>query len=175
MNLRAAQLNGRALGAAVESAIGELQSAVRDLRELANGLQPAILGDAGLGAAIDELPLPVLVEVTGQRFPPQVEATAWFIVCEAITNAVKHADASRIEVSAHVSGRGSALGSARDSASQADRVLVVRVDDDGCGGADASGSGLRGIADRAEAVGGRLTVVDRPAGGTSVTGKLPCE
>lgn len=89
LNLRAAQLNGRALPQAVDSAIVELQGAVSDLRELANGLLPAILGDAGLGAAVDELaarlPLPVRVDIPGERFPAQVEATAWFIVCEAIT------------------------------------------------------------------------------------------
>lgn len=79
-------------------------------------------------------------------------------MCEAITNAVKHADATRIEV--EVSAAGGAV--------------VVRVGDDGRGGADPDGSGLRGIADRAEAVGGSLRVEDRAGGGTTVTGELPC-
>lgn len=162
LNLRAAQLNGRALPEAVDRAIAELQGAVAELRELANGLQPALLGDAGLAAALDDLatrlPLPVEVRATERRFPAAVEATAWFIVCEAITNAVKHADATRIEV--EVSAAGGAV--------------VVRVGDDGRGGADPDGSGLRGIADRAEAVGGSLRVEDRAGGGTTVTGELPC-
>lgn len=163
LNLRAAQLNGHRLDEAVEGAIAELRGAVSDLRELANGLLPSALVDAGLDRAIEELatrlPLPVHQRVPDRRFPPQVEVTAWFIVCEAITNAVKHADASRIDVSVtHGAG-----------------ALTVRVEDDGRGGADALGSGLRGIADRAEAVGGTLGVKDRPGGGTSVTGELPCE
>ncbi len=163
LNLRAAQVNGRALPEAVDLAIAELQGAVGELRELANGLQPALLSDAGLGAAIDDLatrlPLPVEVRATDQRFPGPVEATAWFVVCEAITNAVKHADATRVDIEVT-----SAAG-----------VLVVRVCDDGRGGADADGSGLRGIADRAEALGGSLHVAERTGGGTIVTGELPCE
>jgi signal transduction histidine kinase len=122
-----------------------------------------LLSDAGLGAAIDDLatrlPLPVEVRATDQRFPAPIEATAWFVVCEAITNAVKHADATRVDVELT-----SAAG-----------VLVVRVCDDGRGGADAGGSGLRGIADRAEALGGSLRVAERAGGGTIVTGELPCE
>jgi signal transduction histidine kinase len=163
LNLRAAQLNGRALPEAVDRAIAELQGAVAELRELANGLLPSLLGDAGLAAALDDLatrlPLPVEVRATERRFPAPVEATAWFIVCEAITNAVKHADATRIEV----------------EVSAAAGVVVVRVEDDGRGGADPDGSGLRGIADRAEAVGGSLRIEDRAGGGTTVTGELPCE
>ena len=163
LNLRAAQLNGRALPEAVDRAIAELQGAVAELRELANGLQPSLLGDAGLAAAIDDLatrlPLPVEVRATERRFPASTEVTAWFIVCEAITNAVKHADATRIEV----------------EVSAAAGAVVVRVCDDGRGGADADGSGLRGIADRAEALGGSLRVSDRAGGGTTVTGELPCE
>ncbi|WP_165952608.1 sensor histidine kinase [Kribbella albertanoniae] len=161
LNLRAAQLNGTALPAAVDCAIAELQGAVAELRALANGLNP--VGDAGLGPAVDELtgrlPLPAATNITDRRFGPAVEATAWFIICEALTNAVKHADASRLAVSVAVSG---------------DRV-VVQIEDDGRGGADANGTGLRGIADRAEAAGGSLTVSERPGGGTRVTGVLPCE
>ncbi|WP_432936917.1 histidine kinase [Kribbella sp. CA-253562] len=162
LNLRAAQLNGRALPEAVDRAIAELQGAVGELRELANGLQPALLSDAGLGAAIDDLatrlPLPVEVHAIDRRFPAPVETTAWFVVCEAITNAVKHADATRVDV----------------ELTCAAGVLVVQVCDDGRGGADAEGSGLRGIADRAEALGGSLRVAERTGGGTVVTGELPC-
>ncbi|WP_166665321.1 sensor histidine kinase [Kribbella caucasensis] len=161
LNLRAAQLNGLKLDEAVEAAIIELQGAVSELRELANGLQP--VGQAGLAIALDDLaarlPLPVELEVVDERFAPAIEATAWFIVCEAMTNAVKHADATQLEV----------------AVTRSDRRLAVRVDDNGRGGADANGSGLRGIADRAEAIGGRLTVGERPGGGTRVVGELPCE
>jgi signal transduction histidine kinase len=121
-----------------------------------------VLNDSGLGAALDELaarlPLPVDLRATEGRFPAQIESTAWFIACEAISNAVKHSDASRIEVDLYA----------------ADGVLTIRVDDDGAGGADPRGTGLRGISDRAEAAGGRLTVQERPDGGTTVTGELPC-
>lgn len=164
LQLRAAQLNGVAdrLREAVATGIGEIQAAVADLRELANGLHPAVLSDAGLAAALDDLasrlPLPVQLQATERRFGPQVEATAWFIACESISNAVKHAGASWIDVDVHTT----------------DDVLTVRVSDDGAGGADPRGAGLRGIADRAEAAGGRLTVQERPGGGTTVTGELPC-
>ncbi|MGW6277822.1 sensor histidine kinase [Kribbella sp. NPDC055071] len=161
MNLRAAQLNGAALADAVEGAISEIRGAVTDLRELANGLYP--VGDAGLGPAVEELagrlPLPVATDVTDRRLPPAVEATAWFVICEAMTNTVKHAGAQRLDVSVALRSDG----------------LVVRVEDDGCGGADARGTGLRGIGDRVEASGGRLTVAERPGGGTLVTAELPCE
>ncbi|MFC9694117.1 ATP-binding protein [Kribbella sp. NPDC056951] len=161
LNLRAAQLNGTALPAAIDDAIAELQGSVAELRALANGLYP--VGDNGLAPAVDELtgrlPLPVATTITDRRFTPAVEATAWFIICEALTNAVKHADATRLAVSVAVDG---------DS-------VVVQIEDDGRGGADPTGTGLRGIADRAEAAGGRLTIEDRPGGGTRVTGELPCE
>jgi signal transduction histidine kinase len=165
LQLQAAQVNGdpERLREAVESGVGELRAAVAELRELANGLHPAVLTDSGLGAALDDLasrlPLPVDVRVTDRRFAPPIESTAWFIACEAISNAVKHAGASEIEVRVEAPPGG----------------LVVRVSDDGSGGADPRGAGLRGIADRAEAVGGSVRVEARPGGGTVVTGELPCE
>lgn len=164
LQLRAAQVNGGAdrLREAITTGVAELQTAVVELRELANGLHPAVLSDSGLGAALDDLasrlPLPVNVQTTDRRFPPPIEATAWFIACEAISNAVKHAEATEIDVCVQ-----SANGN-----------LIVRVDDDGTGAADPRGAGLRGIADRAEAVGGTLRVDARPGGGTTVTGALPC-
>jgi len=161
MNLRAAQLNGHTLNEAVECAIEELRGAVAELRELANGLYP--VGDTGLAPAAEELanrlPLAVDLAVTASRFPAPVEATAWFIICEAVTNAVKHADATMLSISAVVT----------------DGQLVVHIDDDGRGGADPNGRGLRGITDRAEALSGHLVVCARPGGGTRVIGKLPCE
>ncbi len=164
LQLRAAQVNGDvdrlrdAAGAGAE----EIQAAVVELRELANGLHPAVLGESGLAAALDDLasrlPVPVELRATEQRFSAQVEATAWFIACEAISNAVKHSGATRIDVDVEAG----------------DSLLTVRVGDDGCGSADPDGTGLRGIADRAEAAGGRLAVRARDGGGTTVTAELPC-
>lgn len=164
IELRAAQVNGTAqrLEEAVGAGIESLQDAVVELRELANGLHPAILEDAGLGPAIEDLAnrLPVHAEVgeVDQRFRPEIEAAAWFIACEGVANAVKHADARRIDL----------VLTARDG------ILRVRVTDDGCGGADPNGTGLRGITDRTEALGGRLLVQSEFSAGTTLTGELPC-
>jgi signal transduction histidine kinase len=163
--LQAALLNGRPerLREALETGVRESQTAVRELRELANGLHPSVLADGGLAAALDDLASRhrVHVQLTEpeRRYPPRIEATAWFIACEAVTNAVKHACAEHIDV--RVAG---------------DRGHVqVLVEDDGLGGADSSGAGLRGLADRAEAVGGTLVVSGRQPTGTTVTAVLPCE
>jgi signal transduction histidine kinase len=164
LQLQAALVNGDAgrLRAEVAAGVGEIRTAVAELRELANGLHPAVLSDSGLAAALDELaarlPLRVELDATDVRFPAPIESTAWFIACEAISNAVKHSGADRIEVDVQ----------ARDG------LLTLRVADDGCGGADPDGTGLRGIADRAEALGGRLTVSARDGGGTTVTAEMPC-
>lgn len=162
--LQAAHLNGspERLQAAISAGVAELQTAVAELRELANGLYPALLADGGLAAALDDLatriPVPIDVRADDIRFEPDIEATAWFIACEAITNAVKHAHATHITVDAH----------------RHDGQLRVTVTDDGTGGADPAGHGLRGLADRAEAASGSLTV-DSPAGaGTTITLQLPC-
>lgn len=140
----------------------ELRVAVADLRDLANGLHPLILSDGGLSAALDELaartPGAVNLRATSERHAPDLEAAAWFVACEAVTNAVKHARSSTILIDAYVR----------------DGRLVVSVEDDGIGGADLGGAGLVGIADRANAAGGCLIVVDRPGGGTSVRAELPC-
>jgi signal transduction histidine kinase len=162
--LRAAQMRARApeLEADLESAIAELQEAVGELRALANGLHPAVLVDGGLAAALEDLagraPVPVRLEVTTARFPAAVEAAAWFVASEAVTNAVKHADAAGIEVLAWTGDDG---------------ALCLCVRDDGVGGADPTGPGLRGIADRVEAAGGRLGVEQRERG-TEVWMEIPC-
>ena len=140
----------------------ELQVAVEELRELAQGIHPGILTQGGLAHALEELaaraPLPVSVDATAERFSPEIEATAYFVACEALTNAVKHAEAST-----------ASIGARRENG-----LLVVEVADDGRGGADSGGSGLRGLSDRVEARGGRL-VVESPAGsGTHVRGEIPC-
>jgi signal transduction histidine kinase len=143
----------------------DLQEAVDELRELARGIHPAILSDEGLEAALGSLacrcPLPVTVEVDcDERLPAEVEVTAYFVACEALANAVKHARASSVTVRvAHTDNR-----------------LVISVEDDGAGGADpARGTGLRGLVDRVEAHGGKLQVDSSPGRGTRVTGEIPCE
>jgi signal transduction histidine kinase len=164
LQLQAAQLNGRSdrLSEAVAAGIDEARLAVADLRELANGLHPMALSDGGLTAALDDLarrsPLPVRVVGDVGRFNPSIESTAWFIACEAISNAQKHAEAASIRVS---------LRTFAD-------VLHMEITDDGRGGANPKGSGLRGIRDRADASGGTLRVESPTAQGTTVTVSLPC-
>lgn len=149
--------------AALSEGVSEIQCALGELRELANGLHPTILTDGGLAAALEDLvqrtPISVRLTATDDRFSPNTEAAAWFIASEALTNAVKHAQATTVEV----------------RASRQNNHLVLVVDDDGRGGAQATGQGLRGIADRADAAGGRLTIADRVGGGTSIRVELPCE
>jgi signal transduction histidine kinase len=149
----------------LEAAVTELQAAVEELRELAHGVHPTILAQEGLPGALDALasrtPLPVTVQTSlSGRLSPEVEATAYFVACEALTNAVKHGRATQATI----------------SASRPDGVLCVEVTDDGVGGAEPqNGSGLRGLADRVEAQGGRLTVESPAGGGTRVVGEIPCE
>ncbi len=152
-----------ALRAMLDGAGDEIARALEELRELARGLHPAVLSDHGLRAAIeavaDVAPLPVAVDVPlDERLPETVEAAAYFVVCEALTNVAKYARASE----------------ARVRVARTDDHAQVEVVDDGVGGADErDGSGLRGLADRVEALGGRL-VVSSPAGaGTAVRAELP--
>jgi len=145
-------------------AVEELQVAVSELRELARGVHPAILTEEGLPGALESLAsrTPLDVRVDGgldERLPPEVEAAGYFLVCEALANAVKHADARHVRI----------------SAMRVDGKLVLEIADDGRGGADLeAGTGLRGLADRLEAHGGRLVVVDAAGGGTRVIGEIPC-
>jgi signal transduction histidine kinase len=148
----------------LNDAVGKLQLAVDELRELARGVHPAVLTEDGLPGAIDSLAartsIPMAVSaVPEERLPPEIEAAAYFVVCEAVANAVKHAHASRLDVSAE----------------RLDGRLVVAIRDDGVGGADENaGTGLRGLVDRVEAHGGTLRI-ESPAGeGTRVIGELPC-
>lgn len=148
----------------LDQAVGELQLAVSELRELARGVHPAILTEEGLGAALESVagrtPIPVEVaSVPDGRLPPEIEAAGYFVACEALANAVKHAEATGVTISAE----------------RMDGQLVVEVADDGRGGAEiGAGSGLRGLADRVEAYGGRLEVTSPPGGGTRVRAELPC-
>ncbi len=162
--MQAALLNGSPdrLRAALELGVDEARQTVVELRALANGLHPTVLQDGGLSAALDELatrlPVSVVVSEPDRRYSPVVEAAAWFAACEAISNAVKHAAPTHIVVRLD---------------DQGDELHLV-VDDDGCGGADLTGAGLRGLADRVEAAGGRLLVRSDAAAGTQVEAVLPC-
>jgi signal transduction histidine kinase len=148
----------------LDAAAQDLDAAIRELRELARGIHPAVLTDRGLGAALDALaqrmPLPVeIAPVPPDRLPDPVEAAAYFVVAEAITNVARYARASHARVAV-----------TRDGAR-----VVVEVADDGVGGADpAAGSGLRGLADRVAALDGRLDVLSPPGGGTTVRAVIPC-
>jgi signal transduction histidine kinase len=147
----------------IDGLIAELKSAIDDLRELARGIHPAILTEEGIAGAVaslaDRSAVPVRIErAPGRRFPDAVEATAYFVVAECLANVAKYASATRATVSITAS----------------DGILDVEVADDGIGGADvARGSGLRGLIDRVEAVGGRLTVQSPPGGGTVVRAEVP--
>jgi signal transduction histidine kinase/HAMP domain-containing protein len=165
VTLKLAQRAFRQRDGMVESLIDEaLQHAEQgnaELRELAHGILPGVLTRGGLQAGVDavvaRLDLPVHVDVPAERFPREIEASAYFIVAEALTNVVKHARAGRAEVSASVE----------------DGTLHVAVRDDGIGGADPRGHGLVGMSDRAAALGGRLEI-DSPVGrGTQVAATLP--
>ncbi|GAA0944953.1 hypothetical protein GCM10009554_39470 [Kribbella koreensis] len=151
-----------AVGATLDRAVAEVGVAIGELRELAHGLPPALL-DAGLGPAFHDLarraPLPVSVQVPGERFDPGVETAAYFICCEGITNAVKHANASQVALAVRC---------------QQQRLLVTVIDD-GIGGADARrGTGLTGLADRIAVLGGTFHIHSRPGNGTTLTAELPC-
>ena len=141
-----------------------LAVALAELRELTQGIRPAILVERGLAAALDDLSrraaLPVRLEVAvGGRLPEQVESAGYFVASEALANAAKHSHASEVRL----------------AASQEGGVLVLEVADDGIGGASTSGgSGLRGLADRVEALGGRLTVSSPPGRGTTLRVEIPC-
>ncbi len=146
----------------LESAVGDLQAAVAELRALAGGVRPRGL-DEGLTTAVRALvrtsPVPVTARVTDRPVSEGVATTAYYVVAEALTNALKHAGAQRISI----------------DIDSCDGDLVVTVSDDGRGGADvASGRGLAGLGDRVAAIGGRLNVDSAPAAGTRVEARLPC-
>ena len=148
--------------AALDSVVAGLAEAIEELRELAGGVRPAALDD-GLAPALKELaaraPIRTEVEATAERFDHEVEAAAYFVASEALTNAVKHANGSLVVLSAN----------------RTDGKLVLTVCDDGSGGAaPASGSGLTGIADRVAAMGGRIELDSETDAGTSVTAEFPC-
>jgi signal transduction histidine kinase len=132
-----------------------------ELRELAHGILPAALTRgglrAGVGAVVARLDRPVEVDVTSTRLAPEIEASAYFIAAEALTNVVKHSQAAKAEVTAAVD----------------DGTLRLEIRDDGIGGADPQGHGLLGIADRVAALGGRLRIDSPGGGGTVLAAELP--
>ncbi len=151
------------LGCQLDRAVADVSGALDELRELARGIHPAILGDGGLRPALSALarrsPIPIDLDVrTKGRLPEHVEVSAYYVVAEALTNAAKHARASAVNVEVGVAGK----------------VLRVAVRDDGSGGADFTrGTGLAGLKDRVEALGGRV-LLDSPRGvGTSLHVELP--
>jgi signal transduction histidine kinase len=141
-----------------------LATALHELRELSQGIHPGILTERGLGPALQELaysaPVPIELSVAfEERLPHPVEAAAYYVVAEALTNVAKYALASAVSV----------------TVAQRNGRALVEVRDDGVGGADPSrGSGLRGLSDRVEALGGRLSVESPPGRGTHLKAEIPC-
>lgn len=146
----------------------DLDEVISELRLVGQGVMPALLIERGLAAAVEDMaeriPLRTVLDVgeddqEGRRLPPSVEGTAYHVVAEAMTNAVKHSGASELRIALHRHGG----------------VLYLEVADDGTGGAQpGAGAGMRGIADRVDALGGRLRI-DSPADhGTRPTVEIPC-
>ena len=151
------------LNANLDRAVAEAAGALEELREIARGIHPAVLADGGLRPALKALarrsPVPVDLQVhAGGRLPEPVEVSAYYLIAEALTNAARHARATAVTVRAEADGD----------------VLRVTVRDDGAGGADfARGTGLAGLKDRVEAIGGRLFLDSPPGAGTTLHAELP--
>jgi signal transduction histidine kinase len=158
---RRAARNDEPADALLTEALGQAEQANAELRELAHGILPPVLAGGGLRAGVDALVsrvrVPVDVAVPGERLPPEIEASAYFVVAEALTNVVKHSRAQSAQVRAWVQ----------------DGVLHLDVRDDGIGGARLDGTGLIGLNDRVVAVGGRLRVESPPGQGTRIAATLP--
>ena len=141
----------------------DLLAALEELRELSRGIHPGVLTERGLERALKELayrtPVPLELDVKlERRLPEQVEVAAYFVICEALANVAKHAGATAATVRVE----------------RTDGRAVIEVADDGVGGADANGSGLRGLADRVEALGGGLSLVSPLGLGTVIRVEIPC-
>jgi signal transduction histidine kinase len=151
-----------AVAALLDDAARELDTGLEELREIARGLHPAILSEHGLRYALealaDRLPVAVTLDVPAEWLPEALEATAYYIVSEALTNVVRHAAASSASVTVRPDGA----------------LVRCEIADDGRGGADPTrGTGILGLRDRAEAAGGTLAVVSPAGRGTTVTAALP--
>jgi PAS domain S-box-containing protein len=148
----------------LDRAIAELAEGLQEIRELASGLHPAVLAERGLDAALSAIALRAAVPIelhTEARvpLPNQVQAAAYYVVAEGVANVNKHAGASRVVVRTRTD----------------EGALVVEVVDDGGGGADQQGSGLRGLADRIEALGGTLALDSPAGGGTRLLARIPVD
>ena len=162
MRLQVAKQSTPEASGLLDAATTELETAIGEVRGLARGVHPTILTESGLAAAVDALAerttVPVVADVVDNRFDATVEATAYFVVAEALTNVVRYSGA----------------GGARVTVRETGDTLLVEVGDDGRGGADpAAGTGLRGLDDRVAAIGGRLTVTSPAGGGTTIRAELP--
>jgi len=160
---RAASSGDGALASEVNDASRELSHALAELRELARGIHPAILTQEGLDAAVGYLeraPIPANLDMRlDRRLGQDIEATAYFVVSEALTNAAKHSHASRIDITGRLH----------------DGRLAIEVADNGRGGADGHwGHGLQGLVDRLATLNGRLTVNSPVGGGTRLVAEIPC-
>jgi PAS domain S-box-containing protein len=146
----------------LDGAIDELSAGLQEIRELASGLHPSVLSERGLAHALEaaalRAPIPVELQVElDQPVAERVEAAAYYVVAEGLANVHKHAHASRVSV----------------RVAAEDASLVVEVRDDGTGGADEEGTGLRGLSDRVEALGGQLVLTSPEGGGTRLSANLP--
>jgi signal transduction histidine kinase len=139
-----------------------LKEILAELRELAHGIYPTVLTQSGLAAALEEvadrLPLPVRLAVPATRVPPPVEAAAYFVACEALANVVKHASASEVTLTVTVG----------------ESEVAMEITDNGVGGAGPRGRGLANIADRVNALDGRLVIDSPPGAGTRLAVTIPC-
>jgi signal transduction histidine kinase len=158
---RALEHDSAAAPALVSRAQRHAEEATAELRELAHGIMPLVLTSGGLRAGVVALasrcPVPVRIDVPADRLPAAIEATAYFLAAEALTNVAKHAGAAHAEVRARIG----------------DEALKLEVRDDGVGGARLDGSGLTGLADRLDVIEGRLRVDSPPGGGTLVAAVIP--
>jgi signal transduction histidine kinase len=157
-----AQVRGTAAERLVTEAFEQLQEGLAELRALARGIHPYVLSEHGLAPALEGLaaraPMPVELRVSRKRMQPAVESAIYFTVAEALTNVAKHAEATRATV----------------TVSRAGEAVVAEIADDGVGGAAlADGSGLRGLADRLEALSGRLEFDSPPGAGTRIRAVVP--
>jgi signal transduction histidine kinase len=160
---RALEQDVETASAHVTDALDQAEAAMVELRELAHGILPSVLTWGGLPAGVEALasrtPVPVAVAIDASigRLPPAIEASAYFVVAEALTNVAKHSQAKRAAVMARVT----------------DGALEIEIEDDGIGEADPNGHGLLGMADRLASLDGVLRVISVPAQGTKLIATLP--
>ena len=158
----AVQAHGTPAEPFVAEAVEQLQHGLAELRDLAHGIHPAVLSERGLAAALEGLarrsPLPLELRITRERVAPDVETAIYFTVVEALANVAKHAQATHATVTIEID----------------DGALIAQIADDGIGGASATaGSGLRGLADRLDALGGTLSIESPRGGPTIIRARAP--